>query len=140
MIQLTIHCIYATVLEKIHGLSKIILINDLYMKFTFYLIEKYRKIGKYKKAINVLVCLLKLDPHTSINTAMILDKLGRLYLWIGNYEKGASILEKVLDLQQRSVEYSQIDHTSTLSRLGQAYIWLGNYSMALDTLNTVLDI
>ena len=97
--------------------------------------DAYNESGDYCKAKQLLEEALKIqdryNAYNDINKASLLAELGRVYLWIGAYHRGESILEKALVIQKNYYDSpNHIDIAFTLVELGRSQLWLGKFDKA----------
>jgi len=97
-------------------------------------VDQLERAGKYSEAVPIATKLLDLCEKTMgaehPATAVILDKLGRLYDAAGDYAKAEPLFQRALKIYERAFAPDDVHTAAALNNLAELYRHMGAYGKA----------
>lgn len=98
----------------------------------------YIQLDRLRHAESVLLNTLKAQTKASVNRALVLNKLGELYAYTGEYTKATGMLMEAIDVHADELGEGSAEYLSTAINLGILYMAQGKYPEAEEIFEVAL--
>ncbi len=112
--------------------------DDRFVTSVLYVADIYLQLDRLKDAENLLLNTLKPQNNESINRGLLLNKLGDLYSYTGQYTKAGQCLDEALDVHAETSGEESAGYVSAAITLGVLYMNQGKYPEAEEIFDVAL--
>lgn len=98
----------------------------------------YFKLDRLKDEENILLTTHKQQIKNSLNEGLLLNKLGDLYTYKGEYTKALQALTRAIDIFKQILNESSVQYLSATGNLGTLFMQQGKYPEAEEQFDDVL--
>jgi CHAT domain-containing protein/Tfp pilus assembly protein PilF len=100
----------------------------------------YIQLDRFKEAEQLLNSTLKRQEKGTVNEGMILNKLGDLYTYTGQYSKASKALERATDVLFESAGEESAEYIMAAINLGILYMGQGKFPEAEEVFEVALNV
>lgn len=111
---------------------------DEYVTSVVYVSDIYIQLDRIKDAEQLLLHTLKAQPKRSINRGVLLNKLGDLYSYSGQYSRASRTLQEAIDLLGDEAGEESAEFISTAINMGILFMSQGKYPEAEEIFEVAL--
>lgn len=112
--------------------------DDPFIQSVLYISDIYLQLDRLRDAENILSHALKAQHSKSLNRGLLLNKLGDLYSYTGQYSKASHALMEAVDLLAEGAGEESPEYISTAINLGILYMNQGKYPQAEEIFDVAL--
>ncbi|MEO5599292.1 MAG: CHAT domain-containing tetratricopeptide repeat protein [Cyclobacteriaceae bacterium] len=112
--------------------------DDKFLLSVRYVADIYLQLDRLKETETLLLITLKAQPKNSVSRAVLLNKLGDLYSYTGEFTKASKALLEAIDILGESSGEETSDYLSTAISLGVLYMNQGKYPEAEEIFDVAL--
>lgn len=113
-------------------------IDAPFVESVLYAADIYIQLDRFKDAENLLLNTLKPQQAQSLNTGLLLNKLGDLYSYTGEYSKASRSLMQALDVHLEESGEDSPEYITSAINLGVLYMNQGKYPEAQEIFEVAL--
>lgn len=100
----------------------------------------YIQVDRFRDAEKLLTAVLKKQPKNTVIYGMLLNKLGDLYTYTGQFSKAATVLQQATDILFLQAGEDSPEYTSAAINLGVLYMGQGKYPEAEEIFDVALSL
>ena len=112
--------------------------DDRFISSALYAADIYLQLDRLKDAESLLLSTLRAQNQTSANRGLLLNKLGDLYSYSGQYTRAGQCLDEALQVQAETSGEESAEYISTAITLGVLYMNEGKYPEAEEIFEVAL--
>ena len=109
-----------------------------YIESVLYISDIYIQLDRFKHAEQLLVTTLKAQNKNSANRGTLLNKLGELYTYVGQYSRASQSLLEAIDIHAALGGEESADYINAAINLGILYMNQGKYPEAQEIFEVAL--
>lgn len=112
--------------------------DELFVSTVLYIADIYLQLDRIKDAEALLLSTLRPQEKNSLNRGQLLNKLGDLYSYAGQYTKASRSLHEAIDVHEAVSGEESAEYISTAISLGILYMSQGKYPEAEEIFEVAL--
>lgn len=112
--------------------------DNQFVESVLYVSDIYIQLDRFKDAENLLLSTLKPQEKNSVNKGVLLNKLGDLYSYTGQFTRSSKSLLEAIDIHAEKSGEESPEYISTAINLGVLYMGQGKYPEAEEIFEVAL--
>ena len=109
-----------------------------FIQSVLYVADIYLQLDRLKDSESILLATLKSQRGKSVNTGLLLNKLGDLYSYTGEYSRASRSLMEALDVHQEESGEESPEYIMSAINMGILYMNQGKYPEAQEIFDVAL--